>query len=659
MTDLDPIDRALAELIPTLDPGLNPGSRKPFSDSIYPRVSRLLELKNKETWSLRPRTYTVLRLINRLDAMNSFVSEGLYDISLPYSERMLPDGLKGASARAKFIDLQGLVLSEQAAAVESGEGRHRHFAIDGDNYFTPIKPLGKGGFGEVDLVWSRLSRNEFARKRMLRGHSFAKNRDAISAFERELETLKQLSHHHLVKFMGSYTDPKYVGLIMSPVAQCNLAEYLETVPFPNDRRFNLRTFFGCVTAALVYLHEHRIRHKDLKPSNILVHMGKALITDFGTALDWKDRGRSTTDQLPMAITPRYSAPEVLAWQPRNSSADVYSLGVTFLEMFTVLRGDTMESMDGFYQSQVEMDERDNIQPFMHSNAVITESWLKQLSGRPNPAFDNEPVTWIQSMLQPTPGDRPTAFQLLELICASKGDFCGNCCSHDGEYASDSSYEGSILDEGISSDDTATRLLGDAGYDTRSWRFDQGLALRWAAGEGSTAVVRLLLNKGAPARAKELDGWTALHAAASRGHVSVVKLLLEAGADIDSATREGWTAMLFAARAGHTRVAKLLLRRGARVMIRTDTSWTALHWASRAGHEEIAMMLLHKGADIEAADKHGHRPLHLAARQGHVAVVQLLVDRGADREAKDKNGRTALKWALDNRQQEVAKMLWKT
>lgn len=72
--------------------------------------------------------------------MNSFVNEGLYDISLPYSERMLPDGLKGASARAKFVELQHLVLSEQAAAVESGDGRHRHFATDGDDYFTPIRP---------------------------------------------------------------------------------------------------------------------------------------------------------------------------------------------------------------------------------------------------------------------------------------------------------------------------------------------------------------------------------------------------------------------------------------------------------------------------------------------------------------------------------------
>lgn len=327
-------------------------------------------------------------------------------------------------------------------------------------------------------------------------------------------------------------------------------------------------------------------------------------------------------------------------------------------MFTVLRGDTIDVMDRFYQGQVENNERDNIQPFMHSNSAITELWLAHLAGRPNPAFDNEPLPWIQTMIKENPADRLKAAQILELIRASKGDFNGPCCSQDDECASDSSYEGSIVDDGISSDDTATRLLGDAGYDTRSWRFDRGLALRWAAGEGSTAVIRLLLRNGAPVGGKELDGWTALHAAASRGHISAVKLLLEAGADVDTTMEGGWTALLFAARAGHARVSKLLLHRDAKVTMKTDTGWTALHWASRTGHEEIVRMLLSKGADMEGADKHGHRPLHLAARHGHAHIVQLLVERGAVRESKDKNGRTALRWAMDNQHRETVNALKK-
>jgi hypothetical protein len=310
------VEASIAALIPAIGrgpDGLSTPGHHPLPDFIYPRIARLLELAGKHAWGLRPRTYTLLRLIDRLDAMVAFTSEGLFDVSLPYNERTLPDGLKAPSARAKFLELQPLVLSEQATDIENGDGRHRHFGIDGDNYFVQIRPLGKGAFGEVDHVRSRLSRNEFARKRMPRGRTFRKDKDAIRSFEKELEVLKRLSYQHLVKFIGSYTDPKYVSLIMAPVAECNLAQYLNICPFSADSKVDLRRFFGCLNAGLLYLHENQIRHKDLKPQNILVHNGTVLITDFGTSLDWKDKGKSTTSQIPQAITPKYSAPEVLQW----------------------------------------------------------------------------------------------------------------------------------------------------------------------------------------------------------------------------------------------------------------------------------------------------------------------------------------------------------
>jgi serine/threonine protein kinase len=52
---------------------------------------------------------------------------------------------------------------------------------------------------------------------------------------------------------------------MSPVADYNLKEFLNLNPLPPESRSFLQTFFGCLTAALKYLHENRIRHKDIKP----------------------------------------------------------------------------------------------------------------------------------------------------------------------------------------------------------------------------------------------------------------------------------------------------------------------------------------------------------------------------------------------------------
>lgn len=63
---------------------------------------------------------------------------------------------------------------------------------------------------------------------------------------------------------------------MSPVADYNLKEFLDLDPLPPESHSFLRTFFGCLTAALKYLHENRIRHKDIKPQ-VSIHRLSASI----------------------------------------------------------------------------------------------------------------------------------------------------------------------------------------------------------------------------------------------------------------------------------------------------------------------------------------------------------------------------------------------
>jgi serine/threonine protein kinase len=119
---------------------------------------------------------------------------------------------------------------------------------------------------------------------------------------------------------------------MSPVADCDLKVFLGRDPFPKDDLYLLRGFFGCLCSAVLYLHNSKCRHKDLKPGNILVYISKVLITDFGTASDWSDQSRSTTIGRSSAFTFGYAAPEVVEQEPRSSSADIWSLGCIYLDM---------------------------------------------------------------------------------------------------------------------------------------------------------------------------------------------------------------------------------------------------------------------------------------------------------------------------------------
>jgi serine/threonine protein kinase len=84
------------------------------------------------------------------------------------------------------------------------------------------------------------------------------------------------------------------------------------------------------------MHSKGIRHKDIKPGNILIHQGIPIYTDFGASKDTKKDGQCTTEGRPESLTRRFCAPEVLEYDKRNFAADVYSLGCVFVEMLVRL-----------------------------------------------------------------------------------------------------------------------------------------------------------------------------------------------------------------------------------------------------------------------------------------------------------------------------------
>lgn len=125
---------------------------------------------------------------------------------------------------------------------------------------------------------------------------------------------------------------------MKPVATLDLKQYLKTCKgnLSGGERIRFRTYYGCLATAIAYLHENDIRHKDIKPNNILLKNNDIYITDFGTAIEF-DEGQSITKGTVKTRTPAYQSPEVARGAKRGRSSDIWSLGVTFLEMTTILR----------------------------------------------------------------------------------------------------------------------------------------------------------------------------------------------------------------------------------------------------------------------------------------------------------------------------------
>ncbi|EAT91724.1 hypothetical protein SNOG_00229 [Parastagonospora nodorum SN15] len=263
---------------------------------------------------------------------------------------------------------------------QTGRGSHVEFQSDeiiplvqGElRPFPPSRFLGRGAVGDVHEV--EVQGRKFAHKRMV-------VRRKLGGQERkEIEILKHLPPH-----------PHIVQLV------------------------------GCLVSAVAYLHDRKIRHKDIKQSNILLTHDRLWLSDFGSATDFSLLSQSATDNE--RGSPRYFSPEVNAWQANGRAADIFSLGCVVLEMLVIHTQGTLRYMQANRSPN----------PAFHANLDKVDAWLEDPHSQGRPSRRAHLEQEIKSMLGYYPETRPTANRLLielatyELSKMSQFSVFGHCC----------------------------------------------------------------------------------------------------------------------------------------------------------------------------------------------------------------------------------------
>ncbi|CAI6339858.1 unnamed protein product [Periconia digitata] len=679
---------------------------EPLTEQRLQTISNSLRSSGRDSWSRIPRVYATLRAIDELALIENFIEYEMSDAGFPFTHGTLPSFLRRQETRNKFIDAQSMVLTKGLHLEKEGS-RHKHFASPEDIPLKKLAELGVGGYGFVEKVISTISHKEYARKLLPRGINFRKDKTALREFENELAHMKKVSHRHIVQLVGSYTDPRCVAILISPVADCDLEEYLRT-PMTDNKRSLLATSFGCLTSAINYLHQIKIRHKDIKPRNILVKDHHVYVTDFGISLDWADNSRSTTTGFTVK-TIKYCAPEVVDNLPRNSTSDIWSLGCIFLEIWSILSGETIATLSSYFDTHGS-----HSQNYCKNNEAI-DSWCEFLRKKPGDEELKAPGEWIPWMMKKNKQDRWNAQELFDTIQESslapdrnyRISYMGSCCRYEDDTAESvqSSDHNSYLEldpmtvkkdlESLEPDPLTKESLQETSGSTQAIFEDANTsasveidsesrddlsdstheyldAEEEISTEGSGDAVLL----GADSKvATKSDGneprfnhdpdieilqpsfmykafdFVRGYVAGNAAPVPIVDK--EAQPDLPADTTHG---LHRAASTGKTRIIEILVDRGVDVNVRCKDLKTAVIYAAEAGQVKAVELLIMRGADVSIRGSNDYTALHMASYFGHLKVVELLILNGVDRSIVSGKQTTPLHLAARKRHVQVSELL---
>jgi tetratricopeptide (TPR) repeat protein len=235
----------------------------------------------------------------------------------------------------------------------------------------------------------------------------------VDRFEREIQLAARLQHPHIVPLLtaGSSGDLLYYVMpyISGESLRVKLAREGE-LPIAEALRI-LRE----VVDALSYAHRHGVVHRDIKPDNVLLSEGHAVVTDFGVAKAVSaSSGHSSLTSLGVALgTPAYMAPEQAAADPHvDHRADIYAVGALAYEMLcgrTPFVAPTPQAMLAAHITQAP-------EPLSHHRRAVTPVLnavlLRCLEKRPADRWQQagELAAQLEAAATPVAGLTPTGTQ---------------------------------------------------------------------------------------------------------------------------------------------------------------------------------------------------------------------------------------------------------